>query len=90
MLVPCPRAVALHPQLRYLQSTGKETIEPDLPLGIKLSVSEDKKTFTLVDTGIGMTEAELVENLGTIAHSGSGKFLANLAQSGGTSLVVVS
>lgn len=66
-----------------MQTTGKEIIEPDLPLEIKLSVSEDKKTFTIVDTGIGMTEAELVENLGTIAHSGSGKFLANLAESGG-------
>jgi molecular chaperone HtpG len=75
-------------QLRYLQATGKEIIEPDLALEIKLSVSEDKQTFTLVDTGIGMTEAELVENLGTIAHSGSGKFLANLAQSGGVCSVV--
>lgn len=61
-------------------------VNPDLPekdrtLEIHLEVSEDAKTFTIRDNGIGMTHKELVLNLGTIAQSGTRAFLERLAGS---------
>lgn len=48
-------------------------------LAINLSFTEgDKRTLTISDNGIGMSHDELEENLGTIAHSGTKQFLANL------------
>jgi len=50
-------------------------------LAINLSFTEgDKRTLTVSDNGIGMTHDELEENLGTIAHSGTKQFLANLTK----------
>ena len=43
-------------------------------LAITISIDEDNRTLTISDNGIGMTEDELDENLGTIAHSGSQEF----------------
>lgn len=66
------------------KSNGSEDDEADeAPLEIRIEVDKDKKTLTLSDNGIGMTEAELVENIGTIAHSGSASFLKALKDSGG-------
>ncbi len=49
-------------------------------LAINLSFTEgDKRTLTISDNGIGMSHDELEENLGTIAHSGTKQFLANLS-----------
>eukprot|EP01134_Creolimax_fragrantissima_P005894 CFRG5894T1 len=70
-------------KFRYKQLTGEELTEPDLPLEIKISVDQKNNLFIIQDTGIGMTEAELVENLGTIAHSGSKKFLTDIADEAG-------
>lgn len=48
---------------------------------IDLSFTEgDKRTLTISDNGIGMTHDELSENLGTIAHSGTKRFLASLTE----------
>jgi len=46
---------------------------------IDLELDEDKKTLTISDTGIGMSEEELVSNLGTIARSGTKNFLSQLS-----------
>jgi len=54
----------------------------DEPLEIRIEADKDKKLLTITDNGIGMTEAELVENIGTIAHSGSASFLKALKESG--------
>lgn len=67
-------------KLRYIQITEKEIADPDIPLEIKVQGDEDAKTLTITDTGIGMTRQELVENLGTIAHSGSKAFLKHLSE----------
>jgi len=48
--------------------------------GIRLSVDTEAKTITLEDDGIGMTEEEVVENLGTIAHSGTKAFVKQLEE----------
>ena len=57
-------------KLRHLQLTEKEIADDKLELEINLTTDDKAKTLTIQDTGIGMTRAELIENLGTIAHSG--------------------
>ena len=67
-------------KLRHTQLTEKEIHDDKLGLEINLSTDDKAKTLTLQDYGIGMTRAELVENLGTIAHSGSKQFLKALGE----------
>ena len=68
-------------KLKFLQTSGAEIIEPETPLKINVSTDDQAKTFTITDAGIGMTHSELIENLGTIAHSGSKAFLEQLKAS---------
>jgi TNF receptor-associated protein 1 len=69
-------------KLRHLQLTEKEVYDDQLTLEINVTTDDKAKTITLQDFGIGMTRDELVENLGTIAHSGSKAFLKALGESG--------
>ena len=55
--------------------TNREVLDPDAELGIWIVPDAEENTLTIRDTGIGMTEEELVENLGTIAHSGARAFI---------------
>jgi molecular chaperone HtpG len=61
--------------------TEKEIFDDRLELEINITTDDKAKTFTIQDFGVGMTRAELVENLGTIAHSGSKAFLKSLGES---------
>ncbi len=65
-------------KLRFQQNKGQNPLNADLPLEITITTDKDAKTLTICDTGIGMTEAELINNLGTIAKSGSEEFLADI------------
>lgn len=67
-------------KVRYKMLTDKTLRGQELPLEMKLSIDKEKNCITLSDTGIGMTKEELIENLGTIAHSGSSAFLSKLAE----------
>jgi len=67
-------------KLRHLQLTEKEIFEDQATLEINLTTDDKAKTLTIQDFGIGMTRDELVENLGTIAHSGSKAFLKALGE----------
>ena len=67
-------------KLRHLQLTEKEIFDDKLTLEINVTTDDKAKTITIQDFGLGMTRAELVENLGTIAHSGSKAFLKSLAE----------
>lgn len=67
-------------KLRHLQLTQKEIFDDRLELEINLTTDDKAKTLTIQDFGVGMTRAELVENLGTIAHSGSKAFLKALGE----------
>src|SRR5450756_935578 len=67
-------------RLRFLQSSGQAVLQPDVEPCISVRADEQEHTVTVADTGIGMTRAELVENLGTIAHSGTRAFLRQLAE----------
>lgn len=69
-------------KLRHLQLTEKEIHDDNLPLEINITTDETAKTITIQDFGLGMTRAELIENLGTIAHSGSKAFLKALGEGG--------
>jgi len=68
-------------KLRHLQLTEKDVHDDNLPLEISITTDETAKTITFQDFGVGMTRAELIENLGTIAHSGSKAFLKALGPS---------
>lgn len=67
-------------KLRFKQSSGQAVQQPDVALGISVKTDEAAGTITVTDTGLGMTHADLVENLGTIAHSGTKAFLKQLAE----------
>lgn len=60
-------------KVKYLSlSEGKEILGCETELYIKITM--DDKTISIQDSGIGMTKAELIENLGTIAQSGTKRF----------------
>ena len=67
-------------KLRYLKTSGAEIADPDVEPKITVTTDEEAKTITFTDAGIGMTHDELIENLGTIAHSGSKAFLQQLKE----------
>ncbi|XP_076467679.1 heat shock protein 75 kDa, mitochondrial-like [Babylonia areolata] len=67
-------------KVRYLQMTGAEVDGADIPLEIHIATNDDKKTFIIQDTGVGLTRNELIDNLGTIAKSGSKAFLEQLKE----------
>lgn len=69
-------------KLRRTQLTEKNILDENLDLEINLSTDESSKQLIIQDFGIGMTEEELVKNLGTIAHSGSKEFLEALKSDG--------
>jgi molecular chaperone HtpG len=67
-------------KLRYHKLTEENITDKDLPEEISIQTDDNAHTITITDTGIGMTEEELVNNLGTIAHSGSKAFIKHLAE----------
>jgi len=69
-------------KLRHLQLTEKSVFDDNLPLEISITTDDTAKTITIQDFGIGMTRSEMIENLGTIAHSGSKAFLKALSEGG--------
>ena len=69
-------------KLRHTRLTEKDIFDDQLELEINVTTDDKAKTITIQDFGIGMTRAELIENLGTIAHSGSKQFLKSLGEGG--------
>ena len=68
-------------KLRYAAIAAPELLEKEAALAITLSPDKAAKTLTVSDTGIGMTAAELADNLGTIAKSGTQAFMAQAKDS---------
>jgi molecular chaperone HtpG len=66
-------------KLRYEAISRPELMGEDSRLAIRLSVDKAARKLTVADNGIGMAEAEMIENLGTIARSGTKAFLDKLA-----------
>ena len=65
-------------KFRFTQSSGRPVLQPETAPAISVTTDDKANTITITDTGIGMTHAELVENLGTIAHSGTKAFLKQI------------
>ncbi len=70
-------------KLRFEQSRGASLLESDQPLEIRVTTDKEHATLIIADTGIGMSRDELVENIGSIAHSGSEDFLKALGEDSG-------
>ncbi len=71
-------------RVQFEMLTNRDVVDPEAELAIHIEVDDDAKVITIRDTGIGMNRDELVENLGTIAHSGARTFLQNANQSQST------
>lgn len=66
-------------KLRFEALAKPELFEKDAELRIRIAYDQDAKTLTIEDNGIGMSRDEVIENLGTIAKSGTAQFMANLS-----------
>lgn len=62
-------------RLDYVMLTERDVLNPEAPLEIRIRVDQGQNLLVIEDTGIGMTRDEMVENLGTIAHSGAKAFV---------------
>lgn len=63
---------------RFTMASGQTLLDADVPCTINLTTDSERNTITFTDTGIGMSHEDLINNLGTIASSGSKKFLQQL------------
>ena len=69
-------------KLRQTQLTEKDIFDDNLELEVSISTDDSANQLIIQDFGIGMSEEELIKNLGTIAHSGSKEFMEALKQDG--------
>jgi molecular chaperone HtpG len=67
-------------KVRFAQNKGTQVADPEQPLEIRITTDKDAGQLTIADTGIGMSEKELVSNLGTIAKSGTEEFLKKVTE----------
>ena len=62
-------------KVRFQSLTDKKILDPKTDLKISIIIDEKKRQFSIEDSGIGMTKDELLNELGTVAHSGTLDFL---------------
>jgi HSP90 family molecular chaperone len=67
---------------RYLSTQDNELLDSTRPLELHIMTDAEKGTLTIQDFGVGMTKEDLINNLGTIARSGSKEFVQSLQQGG--------
>jgi len=67
-------------KIRYRALTDKNIVDPDAELKISIIFDKETNTLSIEDTGIGMTEDDLINNLGTVARSGTLEFLKDMKE----------
>jgi molecular chaperone HtpG len=70
-------------KLRYEAITKPELLADDPDLRLTITVNEENRTLMIADNGIGMSRAEMIDNLGIIARSGTKAFLEAAEKKGG-------
>lgn len=65
-------------KIRFRKLTDQNIVDPEAPLEIRIEVDSKKETFSMEDTGIGMTKEDLINNIGTIARSGTIEFFEKM------------
>jgi heat shock protein beta len=70
-------------KVRFLSITKPELLDGKKELEIRISYDAETNSLTISDSGIGMTKDELIQNLGTVARSGTTKFMQSVQEASG-------
>lgn len=74
-------------KLRFISVSNPEFLGDHPDMEIKIDFDHEAKTLSITDSGVGMTKAELIKNLGTVAKSGTTAFLEAMGKGEQMSLI---
>jgi len=69
-------------KIRFASIADKSALESKQELEVRISYDKESRTITIADSGVGMTKQELIDNLGTVAKSGTTSFMEQLGGEG--------